>query len=150
VEGFFTESGKLRGIYFGYVNHPDKIDKFMKSGVRLLSPDFERGDLSMFFLEDEGSVLFKFNRTFSDRAEALKEVYKRIINKFTSISEEDFTEETEWWIDSYNENISLRVNGLKLSISTAHLFPLFVCIKTKDFDEFKEKIMDDMDVREES
>lgn len=145
IGDFFEESEKSRGILFGFAEDVDKIDSFLKERVKLLSPDIEKEGMSIFFLEENQSVLFKFNppKTISSREEAVEETFENIIKKFTEISRNEFEKETEEWVKSSELEdlfLNLEIEGFKISISTIHLFPLFVCVKPEDLGRFKEEI----------
>src|SRR3989344_4817225 len=117
-----------RGILFAVSKNNKEDAEFIRRG-KLISPDIKEKEFSIFFLNDEKSILFKIYKNLKELEETKEEILK-IIKPLNLISEKEFRIKVKDWKHNNPEDdyrFSFTTNKLKISAGNIfYLFKIFI------------------------
>ena len=127
-----------RGILFAVSKNNKKDVEFIRMG-KLISPNIKEKEFSIFFLNNEKSILFKIYKNLKELEEPKEEILK-IIKPLNLISEKEFKIKIKDWKHSDPEDYRLSLTTNKFKLSAGNIFYLFICIQTNNYNRLKDKV----------
>lgn len=129
----------LRNKGFGYSKKKSRIEKFLSYG-RLLIPEIQKNETTVFFLNDENCILFNVNKKLEKRKEIKENIWKWIKN-LNVCTKKEFEKCTKSFnFVNHNEHDSDNCtfsSGIKLSVAVH--YSLFFCLYGDNYYELKYK-----------
>ncbi|MEM4259598.1 MAG: hypothetical protein QXG00_00015 [Candidatus Woesearchaeota archaeon] len=127
----------IRSVGYGYDKNKNRIDKFISFG-KLLIPEVQKNETSVYFLDHENCLLFKINKRLQKIKEIKTQIWKWIKN-LKICTKKEFEKNLKK-LDQDNDEISGYYicsfsSGTKISVAV--LYSLFFCIYKDNYYDLK-------------